>query len=146
MDGAITSRQVAARLRPGPLVDPTAATKLALRHLARRHASLSAEIAELDRVLTVVVSQAAPALLALPGVGTDVAGALLVATGDNPERLSSEAAFARLCGVAPLPASSGKTTRHRLNWGGDRIANNPLAERCATRLPSVGVRGHPVVD
>src|SRR6266545_808535 len=68
----------------------------------------------------------APALLALPGVGTDVAGALLVAAGDNPERLSSEAAFARLCGVAPLPASSGKTDRYRLNRGGDRIANNAM--------------------
>jgi transposase len=73
-----------------------------------------------------VVAAVAPALLALPGVGTDVAGALLVAAGDNPERLSSEAAFARLCGVAPLPASSGKTNRHRLNRGGDRIANNAL--------------------
>ncbi len=73
-----------------------------------------------------MVAEAAPALLALPGVGTYVAGALLVAAGDNPERLSSEAAFARLCGVAPLPASSGKTNRHRLNRGGDRIANNAL--------------------
>ncbi|MGH2659174.1 MAG: IS110 family transposase [Actinomycetota bacterium] len=118
--------QVAARFRPGPLLSPTAAAKLALRHLARRHAALSAEIAELDRDLAPVVSQAAPALLTLPGVGTDVAGALLVAAGDNPERLSSEAAFARLCGVAPLPASSGKTNRHRLNRGGDRIANNAL--------------------
>jgi len=118
--------RVAARFRRGPLVDPAAATKLALRHLARRHAALSAEIAELDRDLALVVGAVAPALLALPGVGTDVAGALLVAAGDNPERLSSEAAFARLCGVAPLPASSGKTNRHRLNRGGDRIANNAL--------------------
>ena len=118
--------RVAARFRPGPLVDPAAATKLALRHLARRHAALSAEIAELDRDLALLVAEAAPALLTLPGVGTDVAGALLVAAGDNPERLSSEAAFARLCGVAPLPASSGKTNRHRLNRGGDRIANNAL--------------------
>ena len=118
--------QVAARFRPGPLLSPTAAAKLALRHLARRHAALSAEIVKLDRDLALVVSQAAPALLALPGVGTDVAGALLVAAGDNPERLSSEAAFARLCGVAPLPASSGKTNRHRLNRGGDRIANNAM--------------------
>jgi len=118
--------RVAARFRPGPLVDPAAATKLGLRHLARRHAALSAEIAELDRDLALLVAEAAPALLTLPGVGTDVAGALLVAAGDNPERLSSEAAFARLCGVAPLPASSGKTNRHRLNRGGDRIANNAL--------------------
>src|SRR6266498_576662 len=91
-----------------------------------RRSALKAEIAELDRGLAMVVAEAAPALLALRGVGTDVAGALLVAAGDNPERLSSEAAFARLCGVAPLPASSGKTNRHRLNRGGDRIANNAL--------------------
>jgi transposase len=128
--------KVAARFRPGPLLDPAAATKLALRHLARRHAALSAEIAELDRALAQVVSEAAPGLLALPGVGTDVAGALLVAAGDNPERLSSEAAFARLCGVAPLPASSGKTNRHRLNRGGDRIANNALWRIVLVRMSS----------
>lgn len=128
--------KVAARFRPGPLLDPAAATKLALRYLARRHASLSAEIAELDRALAQVVSEAAPGLLALPGVGTDVAGALLVAAGDNPERLSSEAAFARLCGVAPLPASSGKTNRHRLNRGGDRIANNALWRIVLVRMSS----------
>jgi len=128
--------KVAARFRPGPLLDPAAATKLALRHLARRHAALSTEIAELDRALAQVVSEAAPGLLALPGVGTDVAGALLVAAGDNPERLSSEGAFARLCGVAPLPASSGKTNRHRLNRGGDRIANNALWRIVLVRMSS----------
>ena len=74
--------------------------------------------------------------LDLPGVGTDVAGALLVAAGDNPERLSSEAAFARLCGVAPLPASSGKTNRHRLNRGGARIANNALWRIVLVRMSS----------
>jgi transposase len=66
----------------------------------------------LDRDLAMLVAEAAPALLLLPGIGTDVAGALLVTAGDNPERLGSESAFARLCGVAPLPASSGKTSRH----------------------------------
>jgi Transposase IS116/IS110/IS902 family len=66
---------------------------------------------------------AAPALVAINGVGTQTAAALLVAAGDNPERLRSEAAFAHLCGVAPIPASSGKTTRHRLNRGGNREAN-----------------------
>jgi transposase len=69
-------------------------------------------------------------------VGTDVAGAHLVAAGDNPERLSSEAAFARLCGVAPLPASSGRTNRHRLNRGGDRIANNALWRIVLVRMSS----------
>jgi transposase len=66
---------------------------------------------------------AAPALVAINGVGTQTAAALLVAAGDNPERLRSEAAFAHWCGVAPIPASSGKTTRHRLNRGGNREAN-----------------------
>ncbi len=64
--------------------------------------------------------------MALPGVGPEVAGQLLTTLGDNPERLRSEAAFAHLCGVAPIPASSGRTHRHRLNRGGDRAANNAL--------------------
>ena len=65
-------------------------------------------------------------MLALPGVGIEVAGQLLTTAGDNPDRLHSEAAFAHLCGVAPIPASSGRTHRHRLNRGGDRAANNAL--------------------
>jgi transposase len=85
-----------------------------------------AEIAELDRELDVLVAKAAPGLVGMMGIGTDVAGALLVAAGDNPDRLGNEAAFARLCGAAPLPASSGKTNRHRLSRSGDRIANNAL--------------------
>jgi len=72
------------------------------------------------------VTAAAPRLLALPGVGIEVAGQILTTAGDNPDRLRSEAAFAHLCGVAPIPASSGRTHRHRLNRGGDRAANNAL--------------------
>ena len=72
------------------------------------------------------MTAAAPRLIALPGVGPQVAGQLLTTLGDNPERLHSEAAFAHLCGVAPIPASSGRTHRHRLNRGGDRAANNAL--------------------
>lgn len=113
-------------LRPGELWDPTAACKLSLRLLARRHFQLSAEIAVLDGHLDALVAAAAPALVAAFGVGTDVAGQLLVTAGDNPDRLHSEAAFAHLCGVAPLPASSGRTHRHRLNRGGDRAANHAL--------------------
>lgn len=76
-----------------------------------------------------------PALCDLTGVGADVAGALLVAVGDNPERLRSEGSFANLCGVAPLPESSGKTAnRHRLNRGGDRLANGALWRIVMTRL------------
>ena len=64
--------------------------------------------------------------MAVKGVGADTAGALLVGAGDNPDRLRSEAAFARLCGVAPVPASSGRTTRYRLSRGGNRDANRAL--------------------
>jgi hypothetical protein len=74
----------------------------------------------------VLITRAAPGLLALTGVGTETAGQLLVTAGDNPDRLASEAAFAHLCAAAPVPASSGRTDRHRLNRGGDRQANRAL--------------------
>jgi transposase len=125
---------VAARFRPGKVTTPEAATKLTLRGLAMRHQSLSAELETLDAELARLTAETAPALMNRKGVGPDVAGALLVAAGDNPERLRSEAAFAALCGVSPLPASSGKTTRHRLNRGGDRIANNALWRIVMVRL------------
>ena len=116
-----------ARMRPiGDLGDPEHATKTALRRLARRHQHLTEEITEADAELKKLITVAAPHMLALPGVGTEVAGQLLVTAGDNPDRLRSEAAFAHLCGAAPIPASSGRTHRHRLNRGGDRAANNAL--------------------
>ncbi len=116
-----------ARLRPGPdLSDPAQALKFALRRLARRHQYLGEEIAGLDAELKALTARAAPALLELKGVGSDVAGQLLATVGDNPDRLRSEAAFAHLCGVAPIPASSGRRDRHRLNRGGDRAANHAL--------------------
>jgi transposase len=125
----------AACLRPGPVISVAAAVKLTLKCLAQRHQMLTTEMAMLDRDLDRLVLTAAPALCALKGVGTDVAGAVLVAVGDNPERLRSEGAFANLCGVAPLPASSGKTTgRHRLNHGGDRRANCALWRVVIVRL------------
>jgi transposase len=108
------------------LTTPTAATKLALKSRARRYQQLCAEVEALDLQLGRLVAQAAPALLAVKGVSTITAACLLMTAGDNPERLRSEAAFAHLCGVAPIPASSGKTTRHRLNRGGDREANKAL--------------------
>jgi transposase len=107
-------------MRPGPAVTVTAASKFAMRGLAARYQLLSEELDHLDAELSRLTVTAAPALCELKGVGPDVAGALLVAVGDNPERLRSEGSFANLCGVAPLPASSGKTSnRHRLNRGGD---------------------------
>lgn len=114
-------------VRPGTaLSTPVVAAKLALRVLAIRYRQLSAEIEALDVHLEQLVSTAAPELIAVKGVGTDIAGALLVAAGDNPDRLHIEAAFASLCGVAPIPASSGKSNRHRLSRGGDRDANRAL--------------------
>jgi transposase len=97
-----------------------------LRSVAGRNQQLSAEVAALDEQLDRLVAKVAPALLAVHGVGTDTAAALLIAAGDNPDRLRSEAAFAHLCGVAPIPASSGKTIRHRLHRGGNRDANRAL--------------------
>ena len=113
-----------------------AAAKATLRRLARRHQQLSSEIADIDADLTPLLHARAPRLLALPGVGTEVAAQLLTTAGDNPDRLRSDAAFARLCGVAPLPASSGRTDRHRLNRGGDRAANNALWRIVLVRMRS----------
>jgi transposase len=121
--------------RPGRLVDPTAATKRALASIAARVQILDREIAELDDDLHALLTPLAPTLLAINGVGLEGAGQLLVTAGDNPERITSEAAFAHLCGVAPIPASSGKTSgKHRLNRGGDRAANAALYRIVLCRL------------
>jgi transposase len=125
----LTLHQLAARatrFRPGAATDPTEATKTALRSIARRWLHLGEEIDDLDAVLDPLVADIAPDLVACHGVGTDTAGALLVAAGDNPDRLRTEAAFAALCGVSPEDASSGLQQRHRLNRGGDRTANQAL--------------------
>jgi transposase len=114
----------------------SAATKAALSSLAHRVSDLEAEIAELDAMITPLLEETAPELLAVYGVGIDTAAALLVVAGDNPERLHSEAAWAHLCGVSPLEASSGKVIRHRLNRGGDRQANRALWHIVITRLAS----------
>ena len=124
----------AAAYRPGPGHDSTALTKRTLRMLARRAQALEAEVGELDSILEQLVAATAPALIARPGIGTECASALLVAAGDNPERLRNEATFAHLCGVAPIDASSGKHERHRLNRGGDRQANSALWRIVITRM------------
>nr|WP_221382491.1 IS110 family transposase [Actinoplanes polyasparticus] len=125
-----------ANLRPDrtDTATPATAVKLALRSLARRHQQLSTEIADLDELLEPLVAAINPRLLAAHGVGADTAGQLLVSAGENHDRLASEAAFAMLCRVAPIPASSGKTTRHRLNRGGDRQANAALYHVVLCRL------------
>jgi transposase len=108
--------------------------KVALQSLARRYQQLTAEITDLDRYLTRLINEAAPELIAIKGLGPHTSAALLIAAGDNPERLRSESAFAHLCGVAPVPASSGKTVRYRLNRGGDRQANYALYILAITRM------------
>jgi transposase len=134
--GLSTIKQIRActRLRPGTLDDPLAANKTALRALAARYEALEAEIKALDEPLRQLAAATAPALLEIFGLGVDCAGALLVAAGDNPERVHSEAAFAMLTGTAPVEASSGKTIRHRLNRGGDRQANSALYHVVMVRL------------
>lgn len=106
--------------------DVEEAYKIALKSLARRYIELHDEVAELDDMIEAIVKDLAPELIARNGVGLNSAAQLLLTAGDNPERLKSEASFAALCGVSPVPASSGKTTRHRLNRGGDRAANSAL--------------------
>jgi transposase len=97
-------------------------------------------LTQLDTQPQDLVSAVAPTLVALPGVGVDTAGQLLVTAGDNPQRLRGEAAFAHLCGTAPIPASSGRTHRHRLNRGGDRHANHAL---CASRWSACAATHRP---
>jgi transposase len=127
----------AAALRPRAGSDSvTYATKTALAVLGRRVLALDEEKQRLDALIGELVATTAPQLLDLHGVGVDSAAALLVAAGDNPDRLRSEAAWAHLCGVAPIPASSGKVTRYRLNRGGDRQANSALWVIVITRMAS----------
>ena len=125
----------ASRFRCRPeLADPTVATKFALRSVGRRHQRLSEEIAELEGQIERLVEESSPELVALEGVGPDTAATLMIVAGDNPDRLRSEAAFANLCGVAPIEASSGKTVRHRLNPHGNREANRALYVATLNRI------------
>ena len=141
LDG-LTATALAARckgFRPGRLEDPAAAAKytlrsLACRYLACRYLQLDRAIRDLRSELERLTRMAAPALVSLFGVGPDTAAALLISAGSNPQRIHSEAAFASLCGESPVPASTGKTNRHRLNRGGDRQANAALYRVVLVRL------------
>jgi transposase len=125
------------RPRPGAVVVGYH-TRIALRELGRRAEFLDSQIVSLDALIMPLVTGHAPGLIALHGVGADTAALLLVAAGDHPERLRSEAAWAHLCATAPIPASSGKTKRHRLNPAGDRQANHAL-----WRIVITGMSSHP---
>lgn len=137
--GLGTTAMIAAlqRARPsGHMADPEYVCLLTLKALATRCHSLAAEITSADAALQEILDTYAPMLCDLPGVGTDVATRLLVTVGDNPDRIGNEAQFAALVGVAPIPASSGKTTRHRPSRGGDRNANHALYQVVLVRMAS----------
>ena len=143
---AITSKMALVRhlaaLRPGPLTTTTASAKAGLRAIARRWLDLEAEIRVHDLHLGRLTERCAPEMVAAHGIGTGTAAEMLILVGDNPERIRSEAALAKLCGACPIPASSGKTSRHRLNRGGHRQANAALH-----RVVVVRMRTHrPTVD
>jgi transposase len=121
---------------PDPSEPVTSATSLAMHTLGRRVVAIDDDCTHLYGELAARVKAAAPSLLDLPGVGVRTAAILLVAAGDNAQRITSEAAWAHLCGVAPIHASSGKVTRHRLNRGGNRQANHALWRIVFTRMGS----------
>jgi transposase len=131
---ALVAELASLRPRPGEVVGH--ATAIALRELGRRAQFLDGQLARLDELIVPLVTTRAPRLLALHGVGPDTAALLLITAGDHPERLRSEAAWAHLCATAPIPASSGKTVRHRLNPGGDRQGNHALWRIVITRMGS----------
>src|SRR5690348_5763506 len=123
-----------AALRPRPGDAAQYAVRIALRELGRRVEFLDGQLDRLDDLIIPLVTARAPGLPRLYGVGPDTAALLLIAAGDRPERLRSEAAWAHLCAVAPIPASSGKIRRHRLNRGGNREANHALWRIVITRM------------
>jgi transposase len=123
-----------AGFRPGSMVDPTAAAKHTLRALARRWVDLDTEVRAHDRILQPLTVQASPTLCEGFGIGTDTAAEMLIVFGDNPDRIRSEAAFAKLCGACPVPASSGSTNRHRLSRAGHRQANAALYRAVIVRM------------
>jgi transposase len=143
---AITGKRALIRhlaaLRPGQLTSTMASAKISLRAIARRWLDLDAEVKSHDLHLEELVERCAPAMVEAHGMGTGTAAEMLVLVGDDPERIRSEAAFAKLCGACPVPASSGKTSRHRLNRGGHRQANAALH-----RVVVVRMRTHrPTID
>ena len=130
------------RLKPGEVVDTIASTKHALRAIAARWIALTDEIDAHDVVLDAITLAAAPTLRQAFGIGPDSAAEMMIVAGDNPTRIRAESAFAKLCGVCPIPASSGVTNRHRLFRGGHRQANAALY-----RIVIVRMRWHqPTID
>ena len=136
--GALVGHCARLRVDVSRIGEPATTAKIVLRRLARRVQTLDGEIAETDEQMADLVADIAPATSAISGVGTQATAQLLMTAGDNPHRIGSEAALARLCGTAPIPASSGTTTRYRLHRGGDRQANAAIYLIVVNRL-----RWHP---
>ncbi len=132
--GALVAELAALRPRPGDIVGY--ATRIALRELGRRAEFPGGQLERLDELIVPLVTARAPGLLALHGAGPGNAALLLATAGDHPGRLRPQAAWAHLCAAAPIPASSGRVTRHRLNPGGDRQANHALWRIVITRMSS----------
>ncbi len=139
--GKMTLLRHLAVLRPGPLTSTTASAKTSLRAIARRSLALNAEIKDHDAHLEQLTQQLAPDLVQAHGMGAGTAAEMLIVIGDNPERIRSEAALAKFCDACPIPASSGKTNRHRLNRGGNRQANAALYRVVIVRMR--GAPAHP---
>ena len=118
----------------GPVADTTQACMHSVRALARRYQQLETEICGHEQVLDEITAVAAPTLRDAYGIGPDCAAEMLIVAGDNPDRIRSEAAFAKLVGVCPIPASSGVTNRHRLYRGGHRQANAAIYRTVIVRL------------
>ena len=122
-----TQIDVCARFRPATAQTTTAYAKMALRHLARRYQNLNTEITQVDKQIRGLCAHGPTRRCSPPTkLGPDTAAALLTAAGDNPGRMNTNTAFAALYAPSPVPASSGRTVRHRLNRGGNRQANNAL--------------------
>ncbi|RBI67041.1 IS110 family transposase [Roseovarius sp. TE539] len=132
--GRITLVRHVAAMRPGEITSPTASAKAAMRAIARRWLALHEEIQAHDRELDRLVRERASELMQAHGISTMTVAEMLILLGDNPERIQSEAALAKLCGLCPIPASSGKTNRMRLNRGGNRQANAAIYRVAIVRM------------
>jgi transposase len=124
-----------ASLRPRSLDTPEDALRHALRSLARRWQNLDSEAKELSTMIEQLVTRTAPQLLEQFAIGADTAAEILIVTGDNPERIRSEAAFAKLAGISPIPTGSGMTSgKHRINHGGHRQLNAAIHRTVIVRM------------
>jgi len=124
-----------AGLRPRTLETPDDSLRHSVRTLARRWLALDTEAKEFEVLIEDLVRRTAPQLLEQFGIGVDTAAEILIVAGDNPERIRSEAAFAKLAGIAPVPAGSGMTSgKHRINHGGHRQLNAAIYRTVIVRM------------